>query len=277
MTREEVIATVGGELGDYTSGRSLAWMLRGIWHGPPGGEEMWAGEDATLTVLFGGDGRADEVKVGEPDLLDQPPLLDRLCAGSASDRSVGGPLPKAGHRARWLGTGQSHAQAVPERQAERGPDEAPQEDVRVERRRVGRDPDEGPPGERADERAEAGPDGQAHECEPGGAGRPASPGRRPPVPVRRTARGRTGRTGRRPGRRPGSGGTSRAGLRRGRAVATSLEHLPAGPQTTRPAGEGGPRLVGTGRRERKRCAGDSQTWGGAIGKRDGPGVTPGPL
>jgi hypothetical protein len=75
MTREEVIATVGGPPGDYTNGRSVSYLISriGLW-----GPETWASEDADLCVCFDDDDRATEVRVHEPLLNPPPPLLDRL-------------------------------------------------------------------------------------------------------------------------------------------------------------------------------------------------------
>jgi hypothetical protein len=80
MTREEVCAIVGGQPGDYTDGQCLHRAVRGMFRGPPEGEEMWAAADATLRVRFDGD-RAAEIEIDSPVLINRPllaPFRDRL-------------------------------------------------------------------------------------------------------------------------------------------------------------------------------------------------------
>ena len=77
MTREEVIATVGGPPGDYTGGRGLTY--RAATFRRPAGEETWGAEDGVLSVVFGDDGRVAEVRMDDdPHLFPAPSPLDRL-------------------------------------------------------------------------------------------------------------------------------------------------------------------------------------------------------
>jgi hypothetical protein len=70
MTREEVIATVGGPPGDYTDGRCIdGWMVTG---------DYWTATHAVLKITFDTDGRATFVMIYEPTLLPDPPLWTRL-------------------------------------------------------------------------------------------------------------------------------------------------------------------------------------------------------
>jgi hypothetical protein len=76
MTREEVIATVGGPPGDYSRGESW-WAPSGVRYW---GYEGWLGQDAELMVRFGPDGRADRVCVTNCwQFPSKPSLWERVC------------------------------------------------------------------------------------------------------------------------------------------------------------------------------------------------------
>jgi hypothetical protein len=81
MTLAEVCATVGGGPGDFTEGRSLAYITSQVRYGRPVefGRHVWAAEDAFLSVEFDGD-RVKSIDIGDPDVVREPLLLDRLRA-----------------------------------------------------------------------------------------------------------------------------------------------------------------------------------------------------
>lgn len=82
MTLVEVCATVGGEPGDYTDGRSLAYLASWIRTAPKRDDEerqVWAAGGAFLLVVFA-HGRVKTFEIRDPSLTPQPPLPDRLRA-----------------------------------------------------------------------------------------------------------------------------------------------------------------------------------------------------
>ena len=84
MTVEEVCATVGGEPGDYTEGRSLAYFVSTVGSGMSRSDDDragWAADDAYLDVHLKG-GRVASIEIRDPCniLGPRPSLWDRLRA-----------------------------------------------------------------------------------------------------------------------------------------------------------------------------------------------------
>jgi hypothetical protein len=73
MTRDEVVAAVGGPPGDYSDGQARSHLILGGYNG----YESWLCRDAELLILFDERGEMVDAKITDPLVLPPPTLFER--------------------------------------------------------------------------------------------------------------------------------------------------------------------------------------------------------